>query len=109
MASQIRARTGTDPDPFGLAAYDATWVAALTLLSTGGTTDAAVLRTALTRIADSYDGVTGPVRLNLAGDRAEGNYDFWAVRERPGGGYQWRRVARYELGPGSSFQLIREE
>ena len=107
LAEQIRARTGSPPDAFGLTAYDAAWVAALTILATGQTGDVATLRTALARIADSYNGVTGPMTLNQAGDRATGNYDFWAIRER-GGAYEWSRVARYLAEPGLGDRLVRE-
>ena len=33
----------------------------------------------LVETAESYDGVTGEIDLNLAGDRISENYDFWYV------------------------------
>lgn len=90
LANKIKAKTGIDPDAFGLSVYDAAIVATLALLSVE-TDDIADLRQALSNEANSYVGITGPTILNEAGDRATGNFDFWAVRQ---GG--WQKVAVYE-------------
>jgi ABC-type uncharacterized transport system substrate-binding protein len=80
--------------------YDAVWVATLAYLVTGGTEDAATLNQALYETADSYFGATGWTALNEAGDRAFGDYDFWAI-EKVNEEYEWVRVARYAVSPGS--------
>jgi hypothetical protein len=81
-------------------------VAALALLATDPMAGDGVLRNAVTRIANSYLDVTGPLVLNEAGDRALGDYDFWAL-EAVGGGHEWRRVAQFEVSPGLPGRLVR--
>jgi branched-chain amino acid transport system substrate-binding protein len=97
VADQIKARTGRDPDAFGLAAYDAAWIAALAQLAAGEQADWGILRDAVQRTANGYAGITGDIALNAAGDRATGSFDFWAIQEE-GGLMRWVRVARYEPG-----------
>jgi hypothetical protein len=43
--------------------------------------------------ADAYTGITGSLALNLAGDRANGDFDFWAVRNDT-----WVRIGTYSNG-----------
>jgi len=41
--------------------------------------------------------VTGSTALDAAGDRLNGDFDFWAVRLR-NGNYTWVRVGTYNNG-----------
>ena len=100
IADRIAAITGQQPDAFGLAAYDAAWLAALAFIETGGSGALTGLKAAVMRTADRTLGVTGPMTLNEAGDRATGDFDFWAIAESDGG-YAWRRVAHYMSAPGA--------
>ena len=93
IADRIRAKSDGGPDVFALAAYDAGWVSSLTLLAVGDAEGPGMLRTAFMRITDSYIGLSGPIPLNEAGDRATGTYDFWVVREGPTG-FGWQRLVR---------------
>jgi hypothetical protein len=43
--------------------------------------------------ADAYTGITGSMALNSAGDRANGDFDFWAVRNDI-----WVRIGTYSNG-----------
>ena len=44
----------------------------------------------LIETAESYDGITGKIDLNLAGDRISENYDFWhVVNDNSTGGFRW--------------------
>ena len=106
VADHIAARTGREPDAFGLAAYDAAWIAALAQSAVGDTADGATLREAVMRTANGYDGITGRTTLNAAGDRQTGSFDFWAIRDE-GGVLRWVRVARYEPVPGGQGRIIR--
>jgi branched-chain amino acid transport system substrate-binding protein len=108
LSVQIKAKTGAAPDAFGLAAYDAFWVAIRAYFATDGTTDAVRLRNTIALVAASTQGVTGSTTLNDAGDRVSGSYDFWAIRPVAGKN-AWTRVALYSpatsAGPAS---LVRQ-
>lgn len=108
LSDKIKAKTGAAPDAFGLAAYDAIWVAARAYFATDGTTDAVRLRQTIAQVAAGTQGVTGSATLNDAGDRVTGSYDFWAIRPS-GGKNAWVRVALYSpatsAGPG---RLVRQ-
>ena len=105
---QIQERIGRTPETDALAAYDALWVATLACLAAGDADDAASLKKALVRTANSYYGATGWTALNEAGDRAFGDYEFWAI-EKVNEGYEWVRVARYEVSPGSPGMIQYEK
>jgi len=47
--------------------------------------------------ANAYEGVTGSTALDSAGDRLNGDFDFWAVRLE-NGSYGWARVGAYSNG-----------
>ena len=94
LRRRVRARLGSTPDAFALSAYDGLRIAVRAARRAGGTADVPRFRRALVRIADGYVGVTGPIRLNSAGDRAFDNYDFWSVCAT-GGGFEWRRTFAY--------------
>jgi branched-chain amino acid transport system substrate-binding protein len=66
-------------DAFTLAAYDALNVAALTLATTGPKADGDALREVFTHAADGYEGVTGTIELDAAGDRLTAPYAFWSI------------------------------
>jgi branched-chain amino acid transport system substrate-binding protein len=97
LSEAIHARSGIVPDAFALAAYDAIWVAMLAkqLVPKKGRT--AELRDAFNATAGRYWGASGSTRLDATGDRAVGNYDFFAVREVDGA-FVWGRVASYTNG-----------
>jgi hypothetical protein len=52
--------------------------------------------------ANKYQGITGSLALNLAGDRVNGDFDFWAVRLE-NGSYAWVRIGTYANGSLSLF------
>ena len=78
------------------------WLITLAYLQAGGTKDLDQYKDAFTRTAETYFGVTGWTRLNAAGDRAEGAFDFNGIC--PGTtDYVWRHVGTFEPhGDGSS-------
>jgi branched-chain amino acid transport system substrate-binding protein len=97
----IAQKIGRNPDAFALAAYDALTVAVQALEGRDPGSDAPALRGAIIRTANEYTGLTGPTRLNDAGDRALGNYDFWSVCKK-GNGWDWFRSASYTVGTDGS-------
>jgi branched-chain amino acid transport system substrate-binding protein len=66
-------------DAFTLAAYDALNVAAKALVAAGAEADNATLQAAFTKAADGYQGVTGTIELDAAGDRTTAPYAFWSI------------------------------
>jgi len=51
----------------------------------------AAFKAAFVSEADAYSGITGSLALNSAGDRANGDFDFWAVRNDT-----WVRIGTYD-------------
>jgi branched-chain amino acid transport system substrate-binding protein len=66
-------------DAFTLAAYDALNVSAKALVAAGTSPDNAALQSAFTTAADGYQGVTGTIELDAAGDRTTAPYAFWSI------------------------------
>jgi branched-chain amino acid transport system substrate-binding protein len=95
VAQQVAAATGLSADAFGLSTYDAVWLATLAYQQAGGTKDLARYKDAFVRTAETYFGVTGWTRLNEAGDRASGGFDFMAICAADSA-YAWRHVGTYE-------------
>ena len=104
LTERITAQLGRQPEVYALTAYDALWVCVLTYAQTGHTPATALLKSALVNVAENFYGVTGETRLDDNGDRAVGNYDFWAVKHDTTG-YNWKRVAKYNSQSGT---LVRE-
>lgn len=100
VAARIKARSGVDADAFALSAYDAVWLAALAHERDGATASAAAYRTAFTQTAETYSGVTGSTKLDAAGDRDAGNFDFWSI-VATGVTFEWKRTAIYKASDGS--------
>jgi branched-chain amino acid transport system substrate-binding protein len=101
VSERLAEKLGRTPDAFSLAAYDALNVVYQALGEAGAADDPAKLAAAIARIADANIGLTGPTKLNEAGDRALGNYDFWSVC-RAGATWTWYRSASYTVGADGS-------
>ncbi len=96
LSNAIKSRTVIDPDAFALAAYDAMWVIAMTYNAGSGSVPGfSSLKTTFRQHADTYYGVTGSTRLNDAGDRAAGTFDYWGIVSE-GGAYIWKFRSRSE-------------
>jgi branched-chain amino acid transport system substrate-binding protein len=85
------------PRSYASVAYDILWVAALAENNTKATHDINYLKNTIVKIADSYNGITGNTTLNEFGDRKNGDYDFWAVRNSGSthDSFIWTRVGKY--------------
>ncbi len=94
VVDSLAKKLGRTPDAFALAAYDALVVAKKAIDSAGGDADANALGAAIVQISDTSTGLTGPLKLNDAGDRAVGNYDFWSVCP-DGAKFTWARTISY--------------
>ena len=95
ISDEIEARTGIKPDAFALSTYDALFVIQRALEDVGDLKDFAAFKAAFVSEAHAYSGITGSLALNSAGDRANGDFDFWAVRNDT-----WVRTGTYDSSNG---------
>ena len=102
ISDAIEARTGIKPDAFALSTYDGLFVIQHALEDVGDLKNFAAFKPAFVSEADAYQGITGSLALNSAGDRANGDFDFWAVRLE-NGSYGWVRIGSYANGSLSLF------
>nr|MDQ3970666.1 ABC transporter substrate-binding protein [Thermoproteota archaeon] len=78
-------------------AYDSYWVAALSLdnnstFNHGDENSTKSFKEIVVETAESFDGISGKIRLNEAGDRIGGNYDFWTVaKDNDTQSYEWEK------------------
>jgi branched-chain amino acid transport system substrate-binding protein len=78
-------------------AYDSYWIASLSLdknstLNHGNENLTKSFKEILVETAESFDGISGKIKLNEAGDRIGGNYDFWIVaKDKDTQSYEWEK------------------
>ena len=84
-------------------AYDSYWIASLSLYKndTLDNNNKEKLTKSFKEIvfetAESFDGTSGKIKLNNAGDRVGGNYDFWIVNKNNNSkSYEWEREHSFE-------------
>jgi ABC-type branched-subunit amino acid transport system substrate-binding protein len=89
-------------------AYDSYWIASLSLYNNdtlnnnnnnnnNKDSSGKPFKEIVRETADSFDGVSGKIKLNNAGDRDGGNYDFWVVgRDNDTQSYEWEREHSFE-------------
>jgi branched-chain amino acid transport system substrate-binding protein len=106
LIERIQSVLGRAPEVYALTAYDAVWVGVKTYIYTGFRRDIAMFKSAFTTEASNYFGVTGNTTLDANGDRAYGNYDFWAVKQIQSS-RQWQVIARYNSATGILTRLVK--
>ena len=99
IAARIATKAGAQPDAFALAVYDAVWLAAQAYLATGGTGHAAALKSAFVTAADGFYGASGWTKLNAAGDRKFGDFDFFSLSQS-GSSFTWGLAGQYSTQTG---------
>ena len=100
VAQRIAAKVGgAQPDAFALAVYDAVWITAQAYLAAGGTGHTAALKSAFVTAADAFYGASGWTKLNAAGDRQFGDFDFFALSQS-GSSFTWGLAAQYNTQTG---------
>ena len=79
-------------------AYDSYWIASLsldknsTLNHDNNENLTKSFKEILVETAESFDGISGKIKLNEAGDRIGGNYDFWIVaKDKDSQNYEWEK------------------
>jgi branched-chain amino acid transport system substrate-binding protein len=97
IADAIQARTGIQADAFALSTYDALFVVNLALTHAMPQKNFGNFKAAFVNEAGHYNGVTGSTALDAAGDRENGDFDFWAVR-LSGATPTWVRIGTYNNG-----------
>jgi branched-chain amino acid transport system substrate-binding protein len=90
--TEFNASAGETPDSYAINAYDATWVAALTVLEVGNNGQA--IQQALPSIANNYFGASGWTQLQPSGDEAPVGYDIYEV-QTVSGTTQWVLAGTY--------------
>lgn len=100
VATRIAARANAQPDAFALAVYDAVWLTAHAYLATGGRGNPAALKSAFITAADGFYGASGWTKLNAAGDRKFGDFDFFALSQTAST-FAWRLSAQFNTQTGT--------
>lgn len=108
LRARVRARLGSVPDAFALTTYDALQIVVRAAERAGGTAPIARFKRQLVRTANGYEGVTGRIVLNAAGDRAYGSYDFWSIC-RNGSRFSWHRTYSYLAGAVGRGHIVRRK
>ncbi|MGA7141907.1 MAG: ABC transporter substrate-binding protein, partial [Nitrososphaeraceae archaeon] len=78
-------------------AYDSYWIAALSLdknstIISDKENFSKSFKELLVETAESFGGMSGRIKLNAAGDRIGGNYDFWIVgKDKDSQSYEWEK------------------
>jgi ABC-type branched-subunit amino acid transport system substrate-binding protein len=79
-------------------AYDSYWIASLsldknsTLNHDNNENLTRSFKEIVVETAESFDGISGKIKLNKAGDRIGGNYDFWIVaKDKDTQSYEWEK------------------
>jgi branched-chain amino acid transport system substrate-binding protein len=94
ISAAIKSETGIEPDAYALAAYDAVWVIAKTVIGLSNpSSEFAVIKNIFTQESSKYFGITGPLLLNTAGDRSTGSFDYWGIVFE-GGSYKWKLIGK---------------
>jgi branched-chain amino acid transport system substrate-binding protein len=93
VAEFTAAAPGQTPDSYAINAYDATWVAALSVLAAGQNNGQAIQK-ALPSVAANYFGASGWTNLQPSGDEAPVGYDIYEVQS-VSGTIQWVLAGSY--------------
>jgi ABC-type branched-subunit amino acid transport system substrate-binding protein len=87
-------------------AYDSYWIAALSLDKNNTTFNNSnnenltkSFKDIIVETAESFDeGISGKIKLNKAGDRIGGNYDFWIVaKDNDTQSYEWEKEHNFRI------------
>lgn len=94
LSLRIKAKSGIEPDAFGIASYDAVRVFGKVVEAGRGVPSpfASLLESFVTN-SNGYIGAGGSTRLDANGDRLSGSYDYWSVN-KSGAGYVWYKSGR---------------
>ena len=94
LSDRYFAKTGERPDAYAFAAYDATVVAGLNA-SHNKSAPRLSRHEIFPETANINFGATGWTRLDEAGDRSDGDFEFWALRPGANGKPEWVVACHY--------------
>lgn len=94
LSDRYFAKTGERPDAYAFAAYDATVVAGLNA-SHNKSAPRLSRHEIFPETANINFGATGWTRLDDAGDRSDGDFEFWALRPGENGKPEWVVACHY--------------
>ncbi len=92
---RFKAKAGENPDAYSMNAYDAAWIAALSVMLVGEYNSEKIAQV-LPQVAKMYFGVSGNTILDKNGDRASGDYAVWKL-VKTSKGFEWKIVAMYSV------------
>ena len=78
-------------------AYDSYWIAALSLdknstINTDAGNFTKPFKELVVETVESFEGMSGHIKLNKAGDRVGGTYDFWTIgKDNDSQDYEWKK------------------
>jgi ABC-type branched-subunit amino acid transport system substrate-binding protein len=78
-------------------AYDSYWIAALSFdknstINTNEGNFAKPFKELVVETVESFEGMSGHIKLNKAGDRVGGTYDFWTIgKDNDSQNYEWKK------------------
>jgi branched-chain amino acid transport system substrate-binding protein len=81
LVERLTNQLGYPPNAYVILAYEALRAAALALVDMEEGEAVSVLKARLTTTLNGYEGVTGTIDLNEAGDRSDGTYFFWKLND----------------------------
>ena len=90
VSSSIENAHGSEPAIYAMLAYDVVWAFGLSILA-GGSADADSITRELPGVLEGYEGATGKVELNEAGDRIVGTQELWSTEDG-----EWVLVGSYD-------------
>ncbi|HJS82080.1 MAG TPA: hypothetical protein VJ742_04510, partial [Nitrososphaera sp.] len=90
ISLRVREEIGSTHRSYAEVGYDALWVISLAY-DKAGKADFTILRDTIVQTANSYQGITGNIRLDDAGDRKVGLYDLWSVHQNGDNHYEWSK------------------
>jgi branched-chain amino acid transport system substrate-binding protein len=94
IVAAIKSKTSIDIDAYGLAAYDAMWVIAKTIVENqNALSDFSLFKTSFNKTSNAYTGLTGSLALNANGDRASGTFDYYGIVFE-NNVYKWKLVGK---------------
>jgi len=99
FVKEFNATAHATPDSYAVSAYDATWVAALSILATGQNNGAAIQKI-LPSVANNYFGASGWTELQASGDLAPTGYSFYEIQASSSGD-NWVLAGTYSAGSDS--------
>ncbi len=96
--ARIKERLGSEPASGPIALYDALWVVMDVLNDVPPDVNQAEIETALVHHLNTYDGESGSLKTNSAGDRSLASYDLMEVTGSSLGS-SWKKTAHVNIWP----------